>query len=120
MTRHKVQGMTLDSIVVDCSSVCRPGQLGVAFGCAMTLQCLQVVGFKDRCIMQLDVKVKTFSFSTSKPFPPNMSCCRSAIVDEHVRPACDDLDTDDNIYKNDEEDHDDKYGRYNDIQQSPI
>ena len=71
--------------------------------------------------MQHDPKVTTFYLSPSQPFLPNMSCCRSAIVDEHVRPACDDLDTD-NYNDEDEnnEDHDDTYVKYNDIQQSPI
>ena len=90
-------------------------------GRATTLRGLQVFGYKDRCVMQHDPKVTTFYLSPSQPFLPNMSCYRSAIVDEHVRPACDDLDTD-NYNDEDEnnEDHDDTYVKYNDIQQSPI
>ena len=104
MTIHKAQGMTLDSVVVDCTSIRTPGQLGVAVGRATTLQGLQVVHYKDRCIMQHDPKVKTFYFSPPQPFLPDMSCCRFAIVDEPVLPDCDDLNTDD--YNDDNDDND--------------
>ena len=43
MTVHKVQGMTLDCIAVDCHMINRPGQLGVAIGRATSLTGLQLI-----------------------------------------------------------------------------
>jgi len=42
LTVHKAQGLTLESVIVDCRNIRQPGQLGVAVGRAKTREGLQL------------------------------------------------------------------------------
>lgn len=43
LTIHKSQGMTLKNVIVNCQSCFQPGQLGVAFGRAVSVAGLKIV-----------------------------------------------------------------------------
>lgn len=50
ITIHKAQGLTLDSVIIDCEDACIPGQVGVALGRAKSVENLQVKNFKSSLV----------------------------------------------------------------------
>ena len=59
ITIHRSQGMTLESVVVDCENAGIPGQIGVALGRAVSPETLQVKNFRSNLINQHSKKSRT-------------------------------------------------------------
>ena len=58
ITIHRSQGMTCESVFIDCENALVPGQIGVALGRAVSPEHLQVINFKTSLVTQHPQKVK--------------------------------------------------------------
>ena len=76
MTIHKSQGMTLDSVVVNCSNASMPGQIGVAVGRVKSKNGLQVLNFHPSLIKRHPSHVNDFYKSLSSEFKNDLTCCK--------------------------------------------
>lgn len=73
ITILKSQGMTLESVVVDCEDAKIPGQIGVALGRAISPENLH------------PFPVKHFYNTKSKNVSPDCSCCRGEYISSEVQ-----------------------------------
>lgn len=80
ITIHKSQGMSLESVVVDCEDANIPGQLGVALGRARTAENLQVKNFSPHLVKKHPKQVYDFYSSTSKTFISDCSGCKNEFI----------------------------------------
>ena len=82
MTIHKSQGMTLKRVIIDCSFIRTPGQLGVALGRATCKKELRVLNFDVKyCIKQRE-SIEMFYTTDSVPCDEGKQCCRKYIDTE--------------------------------------
>ena len=115
ITMHRSQGMSCESVVVDCESARTPGQIGVALGRAVSPDNLQVKNFKPGLITPHPQKVKNFYAVPSKPLRPDHTCCKIhyipfALEVELFTPFENDTDTGlDEVYDDDDDDDDDDH-----------
>jgi hypothetical protein len=83
-TVHKAQGLTLDSVEIDCRNMNFPGQLGVAIGRATTTEGLRVINF-DKCYLKKQPTfLQSYYESESEPILENLECCRKPIHYEDI------------------------------------
>ncbi|XP_060602232.1 uncharacterized protein LOC132755380 [Ruditapes philippinarum] len=113
ITMHKSQGMSLESVVVDCEDANVPGQLGVAVGRALTANNLQVKNFRPHLVKKHPPHVYSFYESNSQLFLPSNTCCKSEFIpSETLSELFIPIDWDnfnnenDDHYYNDDHDHD--------------
>ncbi|XP_021349151.1 uncharacterized protein LOC110447633 [Mizuhopecten yessoensis] len=79
---HKSQGMTLDSVEVDCQQMFKPGQLGVAMGRVRTTAGLRVINFKEQGCLPQPECINTFVLEPSMPREDSLTCCKVERLDE--------------------------------------
>ncbi|XP_070548947.1 ATP-dependent DNA helicase PIF1-like [Ptychodera flava] len=96
LTIHKSQGMTLDSVVVDCKCISNPGQLGVAVSRVRSLHNLRIINFKQRhCPVQPPI---IYDYLRQHPVTPSIdkACCKSNTqeVTENLEQSAADCNTD--------------------------
>jgi hypothetical protein len=84
ITIHKSQGMSLESVVVDCENANIPGQIGVALGRAITAENLQVKNFSAHLVTKHPQKVYNFYKVPSKDLLPDCSCCKNEFISSDV------------------------------------
>ena len=78
LTIHKCQGMTVDSAVIDCHLVNRPGQLGVAISRVKTMEGVYLKNFHPSCVVRQPQEVIDFKENiTNKNACDELSCCKS-------------------------------------------
>ena len=108
MTIHKSQGMTLESVVVDCEGAKIPGQIGVTLGRVISSTNLQVKNVKPSLVTEHPFPVKHFYDTESKKISLDSSCCRSEYISLKVRQDLfSPFDIDDGLFDDDDDDDDD-------------
>ncbi|XP_053385248.1 uncharacterized protein LOC123552526 [Mercenaria mercenaria] len=76
LTIHKSQGMTLDSVHVDCREIFQPGQLGVAIGRVRSGKGLQVLNFSPKVCFPQPEDITLFKTEPPLVVCDDLSCCR--------------------------------------------
>ncbi len=77
LTIHRAQGQTIKNLVVSCSGIFRPGQLGVAIGRAVSKHGLQVLNYSEE-LGKISPSPEVYDYyTTESTFPErDLSCCR--------------------------------------------
>lgn len=76
-TVHKIQGQTLDKVIVHCGKEFAPGQLYVALSRAKSMDSLRVIGFKSKNLVGPPQSVTSFySNLQCVEMMPDYSCCK--------------------------------------------
>ena len=85
MTVHKAQGQTIPQLVVDCSRLFKPGQLGVAVGRAVNKDGLQIRNYHHHaaCMKHLSVVYKYYD-KESQPVSDDLQCCLQRCAGQKV------------------------------------
>lgn len=76
MTVHRAQGLTLNSVQVDCRKMTQPGHIGVAIGRARTTTGLRVLNYSRKLLSQHPQTVTQYLEYPTAPTMDNISCCR--------------------------------------------
>lgn len=79
VTIHRAQGQTLENVVVDCTDLFAPGQLGVAVGRATKLGGLQVLNY-SRKVGNIPHSPQVYHFYAAEHRVSSL-CCRTKQVD---------------------------------------
>ncbi|XP_053401701.1 ATP-dependent DNA helicase PIF1-like [Mercenaria mercenaria] len=78
MSIHKSQGLTLESLEIDCRQIFKPGQLGVALGRARETKGLRVISFNAKqSVIPQPATVTNFLQKSSAGFEEDRSCCNN-------------------------------------------
>lgn len=89
ITIHKSQGLTLESVVIDCEDARIPGQIGVALSRAQSVENLQVKNFKFSLVTEHPTCVTRFyENEQSDIFHQSLICCQGEFL---ARDTIDDL-----------------------------
>lgn len=116
MTIHKAQGMTLDSVTVDCRNVSNPGQIGVAVGRVRSTEGLCVRNFRQTLCRPPPNYVEQYYKSCTVGYVNiTKNCCKvnaelSDVDDHRSDSESEHLDNDDHNY---DDDDDNKHVRLN-------
>jgi hypothetical protein len=87
--------MTLPKVIVDCTSINKPGQLGVGLGRSVSKQNLQVINFHPRHCIEQPNEIKKYYEQESRPTETDLSCCRVCVIDQGLLEPPEDIQTDD-------------------------
>ena len=79
LTVHRAQGMTFQSVLVDCAHMIRPGQIGVAVGRVTSKAGLTLKNYTKSLVKPQPKEVANFydSLATTLSLEEDMSCCQS-------------------------------------------
>ena len=105
LTIHKSQGMTMDSLLVDCSGAFQPGQVSVGIGRVREKFQLTVVNYRPGLCPPHPPVVNEYYGVESVPLQEDKSCCKERIVtklDTYV-PLQDEDDRNDSTSEDEEE-----------------
>lgn len=75
-TVHKAQGMTLDSVEVDCRKMFAPGQFGVAISRVRSSKYVRVINFNTNTCIPHPSIINDFLVSPCHPQIDDFTCCR--------------------------------------------
>lgn len=109
MTIHKAQGMTLDSVTVDCRNVSNPGQIGVAVGRVRSTEGLCVRNFRQTLCRPHPSSVEQYYKSCTVGYVNvTKNCCKvnaelSDVDDHRSDSESEHLDNDDHNYDDDDD-----------------
>ena len=83
MTIHKSQGLTLESVAVDCQGAFEPGQVSVAIGRVRSKGGISVTNFRPSLCPPQPPHINSFYGSKSEDLHPDLTCCKQVIFSTH-------------------------------------
>ena len=84
MTIHKSQGLTLESVAVDCQGAFEPGQVSVAIGRVRSKRGISVTNFRPSFCPPQPPHINSFYGSKSDDLHLDMTCCKQVIFSTHT------------------------------------
>jgi ATP-dependent DNA helicase PIF1 len=107
LTIHKSQGMSIDTVVVDCKNATNPGQIGVAVGRATHVDGLMVKNFKaSSCRSHPQCVDKYYQMCTAGDVQDDKTCCVCVRDSNQIKPVQDDGKGDDGSGDDNDDDDD--------------
>ena len=73
--------MSLPKVTVDCTSINKPGQLGVAIGRSISKKNLRLINFQQRHVIESPQEICQYYDIFSRTTDEDLSCCRVQVVD---------------------------------------
>ena len=97
LTIHKSQGMTLESVCIDCGGAFEAGQISVGIGRVKETTSLTVKNYRPGLCPPHHPKVSHFYGIPSQPLENDKSCCQQQIVKPTLSPTSDNHGSDDSF-----------------------